>query len=145
MQHISTIVTKIHAIISGPDTRFTYFQAPVKVQDVVGRVFPFPSECSVAALNVEIAVRFNKGPGRKEVQAGDYEIFDARNSEHLLTATKNSEFIPGMSVVMAVVVRKTDVSEDECPNPHCRSVSFRKPCAGGRAWYVPPPFAHSSD
>ena len=135
MQQISNVVTKIHAILSGPDTRFTYFQAPVRVEDVVGRVFPFPSECSVAALNAEITVRFNKGPGRRQVQAGDFEIFDARDSRNPFTIADDSKLLPGISVLMAVIVVE-EVLEDlgKCPSPRCASLSFIQVPGGGKTW-----------
>lgn len=120
--------------IPGIDTRFTYFQAPVKVEDVLGRVFPFPSECSVSALNAEIKVRFKEGPGGKEVKAGRYEMFNTRNTDLLLTATADSSLLPGMSVSMAIVLEKRSEDGDECPMPHCTSRTFVDALGGGKTW-----------
>ena len=133
-QQVYTIVLELRASIPGFDTRFTYSQAPVKVEDVLGRVFPFPSECSVSALEAEIKARFKEGPGRKEVNAGKYEIFNAKNTEHLLTATADSGLLPGMSVSMAVVLTKEFKDGDKCPIPHCVSRKFVEVSEGGKKW-----------
>lgn len=65
VQDISTVVLEMRDSVRGIDTRFTYFQAPVRVEDALGRVFPFPSACSVEALVAEIVVRFQQGPGKE--------------------------------------------------------------------------------
>ena len=118
----------------GIDTRFTYFQAFVKVEDVLGRVFPFPSECSVSALNAEIKARFKEGPGKKEVKAGNYEIFNTKDSKQLLTATADSKLLPGISVSMAVVLEQIFVDGDECPMPYCTSRTFTEALGGWKNW-----------
>ena len=116
------------------DTRFTYFQAPVKVEDVLGRVFPFPSECSLEALNMEITVRFKDGLGRRKVLAGDYEIFNARNTAHVLTITGNDTLVPGMSIHMAVVVGIEASHHGKCPRVQCPSLTFTHSTFGGKIW-----------
>ena len=116
------------------DTRFTYFQAPVRVEDVLGRVFPFPSECSLEALHQEIKVRFKNGLGKREVLAGDYEIFNARNTDRVLTVTGNDNLYPGMSIHMAVVVGIEADHHGNCPRVQCPSQTFKYGDYGGKIW-----------
>ena len=114
-QQIYSIVLEIRANMLGIDTRFTYFQAPVRVEDALGRVFPFPSECGIEALNIEIMCRFQQGPGRRQVMNGEFEIFNGKNVQPLFSVSEVSTLLPGMSVIMAVVLKTTD----ESPMPHC--------------------------
>ena len=128
----STSTQQIYNVVL--DTRFNHFQDPVKVEDVLGRVFLFPSECSLEALNTEIKVRFKKGLGRREVLAGDYEIFNARNTAHVLTITGNDTLVPGMSIHMAVVVGIGASHHGKCPRPQCYSRTFTDAAYGGKVW-----------
>ncbi len=133
-QQIYTIVLEIRASLLGIDTRFTYFQAPVRVEDALGRVFPFSSECSVEALDAEIKVRFREGPGKTQVMAGDFEIFNAKNTDHVLTNSGRDALLPGMSVNMAIVLEKEFAERDKCPMPRCASKTFVEAVGGGRTW-----------
>ena len=136
-QQIYTIVLELKSNAFGIDTRFTYFQAPVKVEDVLGRVFPFASECSIEALDAEIRSRFKKGPGKIEVMAGDFELFNAKNADQVLTIFDDYGLLPGMSINMAIVLEKDEkefAEGDECPMPHCSSRAFVKADGGGRIW-----------
>ena len=125
---------EIRASLPGLDTRFTYFQAPVRVEDALGRVFPFSSECSIEALNAEIRVRFKQGPGKTEVMAGAFEIFNAKNTDQVLTVSGRNVLLPGMLVNMAIVLEKKFAKGDKCPMPHCGSKSFMTAVGGGRTW-----------
>lgn len=79
-QQIYTIMVELRASLPGIDNRFTYFQAPVRVEDVLGRVSSFSLECIIEALKAEIKTRFKKGPDKTVVMAGDFEIFNAKNT-----------------------------------------------------------------
>ena len=136
-QQIYTIVLELKTNVLGIDTRFTYFQAPVKVEDALGRVFPFSSECSVEALDAEIRSRFKKGPGKIEVMAGDFELFNAKNADQVLTIFDGNGLLPGMSINMAIVLEKDEkefAEGDKCPMPHCSSRAFVEAVGGGRVW-----------
>lgn len=133
-QQIYTIVLEIRASVLGMDTRFTYFQAPVRVEDALGRVFPFASECSIEALNAEIKARFKNGPGKKQVSAGDYEIFNAKNTDQILTISGHNILLPGMSINMAIVLENEFAAGDQCPVPNCTSETFVEAVGGGRTW-----------
>ena len=125
---------ELRANVPGIDTRFPYFQAPVRVEDALGRVFHFSSECSIEALNAEIMTRFKKGPGKTEVMAGDFEIFNAKNTDQALTISGRNVLLPGMSISMAIVLEKTFAEGDKCPMPHCASKSFIEAVGGGKTW-----------
>ena len=134
-QQIYTIVLELRASARPLDTRFTYFQEPVRVEDVLGRVFPFPSECSIEALDTEIKARFKHGPGKAEVMAEAYEIANAKDSKQVLTAANDATLLPGMSITMAIVVEKPSNESDQCPS--CPSRIFEKVICGGKIWCVP--------
>lgn len=134
VQQIYTIVLELRANIAVIDTRFTYFQDPIKVEDVLGRVFPFASECSVESLHAEIKARFRVGLVKSKVEAGQYEVFSAKNSEHVLTVSETSILIPGMSLVMAVILKGLPDNGSECPILDCMSTDIVKSSAGGHRW-----------
>ena len=133
-QQIYAIVLELKTNLLGIDTRFTYFQAPVKVEDALGRVFPFSSECSVEALDTEIRSRFKEGPGKIEVNAGDFELFNAKNAKQVLTITDNNGLLPGMSINIAIVLEKEFAEGDKCLMPHCVSKTFVEAVGGGKTW-----------
>ena len=133
-RQIYTIVSDLRAKMSGIDTRLTFFRVPIKFEDVLGRVSPFPSECSASALYVEIRARFKEGPGKREVEHGDWDIFYAEDPEHLLTTKADSGLLPGISIVMAIVVEQGFDNGDDCPMPRCPSKRFERALGGGRIW-----------
>lgn len=133
-QQIYTIVFELKASVLSIDTRFTYFQAPVRVEDALGRVFPFPSECSIEALNAEIKARFKEGPGKTKVLGGDFEIFNAKSTDQVFTISGRNVLIPGMPINMAIVLEQEFAEGDKCPMPHCVSRTFREAVGGGRTW-----------
>ena len=133
-QQIYTIVLELRTSVLGIDTRFTYFQTPVRVEDALGRVFPFSSECSIEALNAEIKARFKEGPGKTEVMAGDFELFNAKNTDQVLTISGRNPLLPGMSIHMAIILEKEFAEGDKCPMPHCASKTFLEADCGGRIW-----------
>lgn len=129
-QQIYDIVLEIRTYTRSIDTRFTYFQAPVKVKDVLGRVFPFPSELSFEALNAEIMARFKQGPGKSQVATGNYNFI--LDTKHPLSVADDRILLPGMSLFMTIVVLSSSsifetlmgrntVTDVECPMPFCRS------------------------
>ena len=132
-QQIRTIL-ELETNALGIDTRFTYFQAPVTVEDALGRVFRFSSECGIEALDAEIRSRFKKGPGKIEVIAGDFELFNAKNAKQVLTVSDGNGLLPGMSIYMAIVLEKEFAEGDKCPMPRCTSKTFVKAVGGGRTW-----------
>ena len=133
-QQIYTIVLEMKASVLGIDTRFTYFQAPVRVEDALGRVFPFSSECSIEALDAEIKARFKEGPGKTKVLAGDFEIFNAKSTDQVLAISGHNVLTPGMSINMAIVLQQEFAEGDKCPMPHCVSRTFKEAVGGGKTW-----------
>ena len=125
---------ELRTSLTGVDTRFTFFQEPVKVEDVLGRICPFSSECNVEVLNAEIKARFKQGLGKAEVMAGDFEIFNAKNSDQVLTTSDPNGLLPGMSIYMAIVLENAFDSNEKCPMPRCASTSFVNTVGGGKTW-----------
>ena len=132
-QQIYNIALEIRASTRGIDTRFTYFQSPVQVEDVLGRRFPFPAEFSIAALDAEIVDRFKVGPGKSQVAAGNYEIFNAKNANELIGFTSDSILRPGMSVSMSIILERKTQEDNKCPVPHCQSTDVFD-TLGGKLW-----------
>jgi len=124
----------IQTSISSIDTRFTYFQAPIKVEDALGRVFPLPSEYTYNDLNALIRTRFQEGPGRHEVITGAYEFSDSKNSKRLITSDNSYSLSPGMSITMAIIIKKPFGEDEKCPMPDCTSESYTDVPGGGRQW-----------
>jgi hypothetical protein len=110
-----------------------YFQDPLMVEDALGFKFPVPSEYDYDLLDVIIKHRFIKGPGSLEVEAGNYEFFQTRNSNS--TISKNSSFFPGMAITMAIVIGRPTLTDEACPMPNCDSSETTSPPGGGRVWY----------
>lgn len=133
-QQIYTIVLELKASRLGINTSFTYLQAPIRVEDALGRVFHFPSECSIEALIAEIKARFKDCPGKTKVMAGDFELFNAKNTDQVLTASGHNILLPGMSINMAIVLKKEFPEGDKCPMPQCASRTFVEAVGGGRIW-----------
>lgn len=116
-QRIFEAVVQLQASISTTtvDTRWTYFQAPTRVEDALGRVFPVPSEYSMSELHALLRYHFRKGPGSQQVRNGDFKLTDRRNRA-VLNRVSMPELLPGLDIVMSILVdvslgRSTDV----CP------------------------------
>ena len=122
------------ASLSGIDSRFTYFQASVRVEDALGRVFAFPSKCSIEALNTEIKARFKEGPGKTEVKAGEFEIFNIKNTDHVLTISGGDVLLFAILINIAIILEKKFAESDKCPMSHCASKIFVEAISGGRNW-----------
>ena len=133
-QQIYTIVLELRDGARGIDTRFTYFQPPVRVEDALARVFPFPAECSVEALSCELRVRFREGACMEEVIAGSFEMFNSENEDQTLTISDRNGLVSGMSIKMVVILAIEVPDGEECPKPHCASEHFPEMVGGGRSW-----------
>ncbi len=66
--------------------------------------------------------------------AGDFEIFNAKDSEQVLTTSSRDTLLPGMSINMAIVLENVFAGDDKCPMPRCLSKSFVNAIGGGRIW-----------
>jgi hypothetical protein len=116
------------------DTRHTFFQAPVKVEDALGRIWPVPSEYSVDDLHAIIRRKFVDQPGHAEIEAGNYEIFNQENGLQTISTGRDIILVPGMSVVMALLVKSIAGGGSLCPLPICASDNTVVVTGGGRKW-----------
>ncbi|KAH7401764.1 hypothetical protein DE146DRAFT_440850 [Phaeosphaeria sp. MPI-PUGE-AT-0046c] len=113
-----------------PTLQYTWFQAPIKFEDALGRVLPIPSEFDWLKLEAIIFAQFASGPGTDKVKAGEYELFDPLNRNQNITKGASQPLRPGMSITMAFIIGKYghNFSEgDRCLRPGCLSREFRSP------------------
>jgi hypothetical protein len=119
----------------GPDTRWSFFQTPVLVEDALGFRFPVPSEYDFDILDAVVKQRFSKGPGSIDVEAGNYEYVNTKDNTKVLTT--GSRLMPGMSITMAILISPMHpiTQHDEiCPMPNCGSFETTVELNGSRLW-----------
>jgi hypothetical protein len=104
------------------------------VEDALGRIWPVPSEYSIDDLHAIVNARFVDQPGEAEINAGNYEIFNQKNNLQVVSADGNIPIIPGMSVVMAILVKSVVGSDSLCPLLSCASENTVTAIGGGRKW-----------
>ena len=116
------------------DVRWSFFQAPVLVEDAVGEKFPVPSEYDFSLLQDIILHRFQDGGEVSSiVRRGNYELSYAGNSTHILS--ESVRLRPGSQVIMAVIITQTEEIVS-CPIPSCRSREYQTLQSGGFRWLV---------
>lgn len=137
-QQTYSIVLEIRNSLTPIDPRWTFFQAPLVVEDALGHKFPVPSEYDFELLNAIIKHRFQKGPGSDEVQADDYELFRTKNTKSVLSSAER--LLPGTAITMAIIVKRSIIVEwssrtgGVCPIPRCGSDQVVSMPGGGRRW-----------
>jgi hypothetical protein len=122
-----------------PTLQYTWFQAPVKFEDPLGRVFPIPSEFDWPKILAIIEVHFDNGLGQKKIAAGEYELFGPLNRQEVISGPSFDGLRPGMSLTLAFVIGKYQNAKEDsrrCPRPGCHSQSLRAPHAGVKEWLV---------
>ncbi|KAE8446484.1 hypothetical protein EG329_011947 [Mollisiaceae sp. DMI_Dod_QoI] len=129
-QQIYGVVLEIKGSLALGDTRWTFFQAPLLVEDALGFRFPVPSEYDYALLDTIIRHRFLDGPGSFDVELGNYELFKTNDSKKVLSSKER--LLPGTSITMAILVSKPELTDDICPMPLCRSNRSTAVLGGGR-------------
>jgi hypothetical protein len=115
------------------DTRWTFFQVPLTVEDALGLKFPVPSEYNYALLDTIIKHRFQEGPGSLDVRVGNYEVFSSKNSGRIISA--GDRLLPGMNLTMAILINKPVLEDQNCPMRRCGSNRTTAVAGGGRTWY----------
>ena len=98
------IILRSQASLSFPDLRHTWFQAPVKFEDALGRILPIPSEYNYAKVSAIIREQFKTGPGRQKVFEHEYELFNVQSSENQITGQAWTGFLPRAKIEMAVTI-----------------------------------------
>jgi hypothetical protein len=133
-QQIYTVVLEIKSSVSSVDTRWTYFQAPITVEDAFGFKFPVPSEYDFSMLEHIIKYQFREGEASEDVKAGNYELFKSKNSSEVLPA--GARLFPGIKITMAIIVAMSSPIVEVCPMPLCKSVEMIPALGGARIWQV---------
>ena len=143
------------------DTAHSWFQAPIRFEDALGQVIPFPSECDFHVwiryfcvlstltcfqdLQRLISSRFEpreggqSRPGYHKVQSQEFELFDSANSRCVVTESNFDLLVPGMGITMAFTVGQYVIKPENypcCPRPGCGSRASKSHRSGGRVWYV---------
>jgi hypothetical protein len=126
------MLVEIKSSLAGPDSRWSFFQAPLAVEDALGYKFPVPSEYDFDLLEAVIKQRFKTGPGSLEVEAGNYEYFKTRDSKDVIS--KTTRIHPGTAITMAIVVARPTLAIEACPMPKCKSIETTECAGGGRTW-----------
>ncbi|KAI0386038.1 hypothetical protein F5Y04DRAFT_162316 [Hypomontagnella monticulosa] len=133
-QQTYAVVLEIRNSLQGPDTRWSFFQAPLVVEDPLGYKFPVPSEYDVDALDAIVKHRFRTGPGSFEVKFENYEYLQTGTGEVLF---RQSMFPPGAAITMAIVlILPEPPPHGICPVPGCHSNQTVESPGGGRTWYA---------
>ncbi|KAF2806515.1 uncharacterized protein BDZ99DRAFT_394265 [Mytilinidion resinicola] len=132
-QQIHGVVLDIRDSLGAVDTRWTFFQAPLAIEDALGFKFPFLSEYDYGYLEVILKHRFLEGPGSLAVKDGNYEVFATRNSAQIIS--EDVRLRPGTALTMAILVAGP-IFDEECPMPHCHSSRTSLIPDGGRIWSV---------
>ncbi|KAH8821955.1 hypothetical protein F5884DRAFT_769555 [Xylogone sp. PMI_703] len=128
---IMNYFSKIQKASLAIDTRHTWFQDPIKLEDAFGRIIPIPVEYGWSTMQAVIRDRFISGPGHEKVQAGEYELFITEDTSQLVTKETASILRPGASITMAMLVGMYDFEKDICPKPGCTSKDLANTATGG--------------
>jgi hypothetical protein len=110
-----------------PDPRWTYLQAPLRVEDALGFQFPVPSEYSYVTLIAVIQSCFKEGAGASEIRAGNYELSRTNRRSELVSA--KTHLTPGTAITVAIVIVTKTARDSSCPRPGCGSSEI-SPCLG---------------
>jgi hypothetical protein len=131
-----------------PDTRHTWLQPPMQIEDVLGRFIPVPAEFDYYVRRPQFAVlvltlmqmvegaikaKFHSGPAKRLVNKGEWQLVDPRNTHRSFSAA-NWRSLPGMKVTMAALLQSLDQDGSKCPIFSCRSTEYSESSGGGRRW-----------
>jgi hypothetical protein len=114
------------------DTRWTYFQAPLLLEDALGLKFPVPSEYDYGTLEAIIKHRFSVGTGSQDVQVGNYELFKTKRRGELILP--NTRLLPGTEITMAIIIDMPASKQERCPMSRCNSPDVLAYPGGGMIW-----------
>jgi hypothetical protein len=133
-QQTHVAMLEIKNSFSTVDTRWSFFQSPLVVEDALGFKFPVPSEYDYELLDTIIKHRFQDGPGCLEVNAGNYEIFKSKERNQIISV--GVRLLPGTAITMAVLVAKppSQLLDEVCPMRKCGSKHSSIAVGGGRIW-----------
>lgn len=126
------ILIVVRSRLPEPDTRHTWFQEPVKLEDAYGRIWPIPVEYDYSMMEGALRGKFQNGRGKSLVERNRWQLFDSTNTQHIISPV-NWEPIPGMKITMAMIIPQND-NIVVCPRLNCISTSFHMAMGGGQVW-----------
>lgn len=131
-QQIYGVAIEMKSSLDLGDAQWTFFQAPLLIEDALGRKFPVPSEYDYGLLESVIKYKFSDGPGSMDVKVGNYELFKTNDNKQVLSSS--TSLLPGTKITMAILISKLELSDSICPMPLCRSGRSIAVPGGGRQW-----------
>ncbi|KAE8445955.1 hypothetical protein EG329_012734 [Mollisiaceae sp. DMI_Dod_QoI] len=147
---IYNILLAVRSRLSELDTRYTWFQKPMRFEDAYGRIWPIPVEYNYWMMEGAVRGKFQSGRGRTLVERDQWQLFDSTNTRNIFSPD-NWEPIPGMNITMAMIIPQTD-DNTFCPKLNCPSNSYTDAIGGGKncavcgAWFeLIPEFAMSEN
>ena len=108
------------------------FQAPVILNDAMGRRIPIPSEYNMGLVQVVLCFYFQTGPGRDCVEGRYYDLFYSNDKSQKLGVDDNAPLIPGSTITMAIWVSQR--MSGCCPKKSCPGGQITKTAGGGCIW-----------
>lgn len=117
-----------------PDSRHTWLQDPIRLEDLFGRYITIPSDFSFEMMEAVILAKCKAGPSARKIRSRQYEISNSRNSNQLITKERFTGFIPGMYLRMAILIYGENIQTDRCPILTCGSRMLSDDCGGGKTW-----------
>ncbi|KAF2250016.1 hypothetical protein BU26DRAFT_563901 [Trematosphaeria pertusa] len=113
-EQIYTILVQIKTCTPAVNTRWTFFQDPVVVEDAFGVKFPVPSEYDGTLLHAIIRHRFSRGCEIQNVTDGGYSVFYTDDPSRSLSAIDH--LFPGCRITVAAFVGyNVALGTPDCP------------------------------
>ncbi|KAF8846426.1 hypothetical protein BDZ45DRAFT_609009 [Acephala macrosclerotiorum] len=112
-----------------PNPQFTWAQAPVKLEDALGRIIPIPSEYDWGKVYAVIQAQFSSGPGSMKVRSGEFELLEFVNGQPSTFNIRQAPIRPGMSIIMAIIIGQY-AGSTRCPRAWCKSPLIKSSQSG---------------
>ena|ERR1700733_13589562 len=126
------MLSSIQSTLGGPDTRHTWFQEPMRLEDAYGRIWPIPVEYDYSMVEGALHGKFLSGRGSRLVKENQWQLFDSSNPRSVFSR-ENWEPTPGMKITMAMVLQSI-YHKMCCPRLNCHSEAYTDALGGGKNW-----------
>ncbi|KAF1950494.1 hypothetical protein CC80DRAFT_539555 [Byssothecium circinans] len=106
VEQIHAILVRIRPSATSADTRWTFFQEPIVVEDAFGIKFPVPSEYDSDLLQTIVAERYLKSCSVRNIDTERYELFLSWDTTNAVTPS--TSILPGSQITMAIPSMQND-------------------------------------